>query len=72
MALLVKNPPTSAGDIRDGGLVGKIPWRRAWQPTPALLPGDAHGWGSLVGYSPRGREELNVFVYSFPKSVTEL
>ena len=20
--------------------VGKIPWRRAWQPTPALLPGE--------------------------------
>ena len=37
--------------------VGKIPWRRQWQPTPALLPGKSHGWRSLVGYSPRGREE---------------
>ena len=28
------------------------PWRRAWQPTPVLLPGKSHGWRSLVGYSP--------------------
>ena len=32
--------------------VGKIPWRRAWQPTPAFLPGESHGQRSLVGYSP--------------------
>ena len=24
--------------------VGKIPWRRKWQPTPVLLPGKFHGW----------------------------
>ena len=23
--------------------VRKIPWRRAWQPTPVLLPGESHG-----------------------------
>ena len=23
--------------------VGKIPWRRKWQPTPVLLPGESHG-----------------------------
>ena len=33
---------------------GKIPWRRKWQPTPEFLPGESHGWRSLVGYSPRG------------------
>ena len=33
--------------------VGKIPWRRAWQPTPVFLPGESHGQRSLVGYSPR-------------------
>ena len=32
-------------------------WRRQWQPTPVLLPGKFHGWRSLVGYSPWGREE---------------
>ena len=32
-------------------------WRRQWHPTPALLPGKSHGWRSLVGCSPWGREE---------------
>ena len=33
------------------------PWRRKWQPTPVFLPGESHGWRSLVGYSPRGCKE---------------
>ena len=33
-------------------------WRRQWHPTPGLLPGESHGWGSLVGCSPWGREEM--------------
>ena len=37
--------------------VGKIPWRRKWQPTPVFLPGESHGQRILVGYSPRGRKE---------------
>ena len=37
--------------------VGKIPWRRKWQPTPVFLPGESHGWRSLVGYSPQGSKE---------------
>ena len=37
--------------------VGKVPWRRKWQPTPAFLPGESHGQRSLVGYSPWGSEE---------------
>ena len=32
--------------------VGKIPWRRAWQPTPVFLPGESHGQRSLEAYSP--------------------
>ena len=24
-------------------------WRRKWQPTPVLLPGESQGQGSLVG-----------------------
>ena len=39
--------------------VGKVPWRRAWQPTPVFLPGESHGQRSLVGYSPWGRKELD-------------
>ena len=30
---------------------------RQWHPTPVLLPGKSHGWRSLGGYSPCGREE---------------
>ena len=37
--------------------VGKIPWRRKWQLTPVFLPGESHGWRSLVGYSPWGCKE---------------
>ena len=33
--------------------VGKIPWRRKWQPTPPVfLPGKSHGQRSLGDYSP--------------------
>ena len=32
--------------------VGKIAWRRAWQPTPVFLPGKSHRQKSLAGYSP--------------------
>ena len=31
--------------------------KRWWHPTPVLLPGKSHGWRSLVGSSPWGREE---------------
>ena len=37
--------------------VGKIPWRRKWQPTPVFLPRKIHGLRSLAGYSPWGHKE---------------
>ena len=37
--------------------VRKIPWRRAWQPTPVFLPGESHEQRSLVGYRPCGCKE---------------
>ena len=40
--------------------VGKIPWRRAWQPTPVFLPGESHGQRRLVGYSLRGLRESDM------------
>ena len=40
--------------------VGKIPWRRKWQPTPVFLPGESHGGRHLVGYSPWGCKELDM------------
>ena len=35
-------------------------WRREWQPTPVLLPGESHGQRSLVGYSPLGRKKWDM------------
>ena len=37
--------------------VGKIPWKRKWQPTPVFLPGRFHGQRSLEGYSLWDRKE---------------
>ena len=34
--------------------LGKIPWRRAWQPTPVFMPGESHGQRSLASYCPWG------------------
>ena len=34
-------------------------YTKQWHPTPVLLPGKSHGWRSLVGCSPWGREELD-------------
>ena len=33
---------------------------RKWQPTLVFLPGESQGQGSLVGFSPWGREELDM------------
>ena len=43
VVLLVKNLPTSVGhkESKFDPLVGKIPWKRAWQPTPVFLPGES-------------------------------
>ena len=52
--LIVKTPPASADDIKDMSSIprsGRFPWRRKWQSTPVLLPGESHGQRSLVGYS---------------------
>ena len=40
--------------------VGKIPWRRAWQPTTVFLTAEYHGQRSLVGYSPWDHKELDM------------
>ena len=56
VAQLIKNPPT----MRETWVqpwVGKIPWRRKWQPIPVFLPGKFHGLRSLVGYSSWGCKE---------------
>ena len=39
--------------------VGKIPWRREWQPTPVFLPENFHGQRSLVGYNSWGHKDMD-------------
>ena len=61
-------PASSDGTVRLQGRrpgfdpwAGKIPWRRAWQPTLVFLPGECHGQRSLAGYiGPWGCKELDV------------
>ena len=50
VAQMVKSLPTMQFDP----WVGKIPWKRKWQPTPVFLPGESQGQRSLAGYSPWG------------------
>ena len=40
MALVVKNLPANAGDLRDKGQKDPL---EVWQPTPVFLPGDYRG-----------------------------
>ena len=37
---------------------GKIPWRKKWQTTPGVLPGEFHGQKTLVGYSSWGLKRV--------------
>ena len=43
--------------LRLDSWVGKIPWSRKWQTTPAFLSGESYGQRSLAGYSPWGCKE---------------
>ena len=52
VAQMVKNPVLQCGRPGFDPWVGKIRWRRAWQPTPVFLPGESHGQRRLAGYSP--------------------
>ena len=44
--------------------VGKIRWRRKWQPNPVFLPGISHEQRSLVGYNPRVAKESDTTKYT--------
>ena len=55
-----KESTCRAGDTGFSPWVGKIPWRRAWQPSPVFLPGKSHGLTSLAGYSLQGHKKFNM------------
>ena len=70
---MVKNPPANAegaGDRFDPW-VGKIPWRRAWWPTPVFLPGESQGPRSLAGYSWTWLKRLSLHAHSVVESLYE-
>ena len=46
VAHMLKNLPAMQ-ETRFDPWVGKIPWRRKWQPTSVFLPGESHGLRSL-------------------------
>ena len=46
--------------------VGKIPWRRKWQPIPVFLAGKSHGQRSLVGYTPAAAAAAAKLLQSCP------
>ena len=46
--------------------IGKIPWRREWQPTLVFLPGDFQAQRSLVSPWGVGHDLLtNTFIFTF-------
>ena len=59
VAQQVENLPAvqETQETRVQSLVGKIPWRRKWWPTPVLLPGKFHGrgawWATVHGVTKR-------------------
>ena len=59
VAQMVKNPP-QCGRSGFNPWVGKIAWKRKWQPTPVFFPGESQGQRNLAGYSPLGHKELDM------------
>ena len=57
VAQTVKASACNAGDLGSIAGLGRSPGEGNGNPTPVLLPGKSHGWRSLMGYSPWGREE---------------
>ena len=62
MALVVKNLPAKAGDVRDAGLIPGPRRSPGWVYGNSLvfLLGESHGQRSLEGYSPHGHKELDM------------
>ena len=66
-------PPANAGDARDKGSIpelGRCPEVGNWQPDPLFLPGESHEQRSLASYSPWGRKELDMTLYTHTHTYT--
>ena len=55
-----KESACNVGDLGSIPGLGRFPWRREWQPTPASLPREFHGQRSLAGYSLWGPKESDM------------
>ena len=55
---VVKTSPANEGDLGSSSLGREGPWRRKWQPTPVVLPGESHGRRRLAGCSPWYHKEV--------------
>ena len=60
-----KESACNTGDPDSVSGLRRSPWRRDWPPTPVFLPGEFHGQGSLVGYSPWGFKEQHYWATNF-------
>ena len=63
VVLVVKEPACQCRRLKRHQFdpwVGKISWKRKWQPTPVFLPGESHGQKILAGYSPQGHKALDM------------
>ena len=63
VALVVKNPPADAGNIRDTGLIpgsGRSPEGGHGNPLQYSCLENPHRQRRLAGYSPWGRTELDM------------
>ena len=55
--------------------IGKLSWRKEWQPTPVFLPGDSHRQRSLTGYKEldstehRCMDEVDIHILRWHKAV---
>ena len=59
----VKASASSAGDVGSIPGLGRSPGEGNGNPTPVLLPGESHGWRSLVSYSLRGHKDSDTTVW---------
>ena len=63
MALVVKNLPAKAGDVRDAGSIpglGRSPAGGHGNPLQYFCLENPHGQRSLVDYSPQGHKESDM------------
>ena len=53
VAQMIKRLPAMQ-ETRIQSLDWEDPLEKKWPPTPVFLPGESHGWRSLVGYTVQG------------------